>query len=939
MARRRAVFVSDAGRWGMAEPMTQPDEGIVAEQDALVATKLYVPLPRPGFIARPRLADRLAEGSGGALTLVSAPAGFGKTALLAHWARGLRRPVAWLSLDGGDNDPARFWRYVAAAMDVVRPGVAGRVEALLGAAPQPPVEGLVTVLVNALVDLPDEAILVVDDYHLIESRSIHEGLLLLLERRPPPLRLVVASRVDPPLALARLRARGQLVELRAAELRFTPEETAALLGAATGLELPPASLAALQARTEGWAAGLQLAGLSLRGRSDPAGFLAGFSGSHRFVLDYLAEEVLDRQPGHLRTFLLETSVLSRLCGELCDAVTGRTDGQALLEQVERANLFLVPLDEERRWWRYHHLFADLLRARLERERPERLPALHRNAATWCEGHGLVDDAIGHAVAAGDPGWAAQLIERHAEEDFQRGEGATVLRWLRALPVELVRVRPQLSLATAIAVLVEGRSDPAAIEPLLVDAERAPATDEPYQPSVGRVASLLANVPAATAVVRAHLGYLRRDAEATAAFARQAQAQLTEVDRSPAAFADWYLAMADWLDGRLAEAEQALVRSVAERQATTGPERIPWPSSDLGAVQHARGRLSAAVGTFEQALAVDNRTGRLHPLAGLAHIGVAGVLYERDQLDTALDHLTEGVEQLRQLGWAPGLASGLAWLALVRQAQGDDAGALAAVAQADRAMPGAGVFDARVNPLPALRAWVLLAQGRIDEAAGWARERGLGEEDPLSYQREREYLVFAQVLLATGAAHRARRLLERLQAAAAAQDRTGSRIEILALQALALRAGDDEDAALAALASALELGWAEGYVRVFVDLGAPMAALFGRLASGKRSRGLPAGVPGAYLRRLAAGFEQHATPSDHRARRVPVVVPGLIEQLSQREFEVLLLMAAGRSNREIADELVVVVDTAKKHVGRVMDKLGAANRTQAVARARELGLLS
>jgi LuxR family transcriptional regulator, maltose regulon positive regulatory protein len=412
-----------------------------------------------------------------------------------------------------------------------------------------------------------------------------------------------------------------------------------------------------------------------------------------------------------------------------------------------------------------------------------------------------------------------------------------------------------------------------------------------------------------------------------------------VDRSPRAFADWYLAMADWLDGRLAQAERALVRSVAERKATTGPERIPWPSSDLGAVQYARGRLGAALGSFQQALAVTDQTRRQHPLAGLAHIGMAGVLYERDQLDTALDHLTEGVEQLRQLGWAPGLANGLAWLALVRQAHGDDAGALEAIAQADRAMPGSGVFEARVTPLPALRARLLLAQGRIAEAAGWARERGLGEEDTLSYQSEREYLVFAQVLLATGAAHRARRLLERLHAAAVAQDRTGSLIEILALQALALRACGDEDAALAALASALQLGWAEGYVRVFVDQGAAMAALFGRLASGKRSRGIPAGVSGDYLHRLAAAFEQHGAPGDHRTRRGPVVVPGLIEQLSEREFEVLLLMAAGRSNRAIAEELVVVVDTAKKHVGRVMDKLGAANRTQAVARARELGLLS
>ena len=369
----------------------------------LLATKLHVPGPRPGFVPRPRLAQRLDEGADRGLVLVCAPAGSGKTALLADWARSGQRPAAWLSLDDGDNDPARFWRHAVAALDRACPGIGERVGPLLGPPAPPSFEALVTALINELAVQPgsDEVPLVLDDYHLIGSQPVHASLGFLLEHRPPGLHLVLASRADPPLALARLRARGQLAELRAAELRFTAGEAAALLREAAGADLPDAAVAALADRTEGWAAGLQLAALSLRGQADVAGFVAAFTGSNRYVLDFLAEEVLERQSEQVRAFLLETSVLERLSGALCDAVTGRTGSQALLEQVERAGLFLVPLDEVRGWWRYHHLFADLLRARLQAEQPGRVPELHRNAAAWYEQRGLADDAIRHAVAAGE----------------------------------------------------------------------------------------------------------------------------------------------------------------------------------------------------------------------------------------------------------------------------------------------------------------------------------------------------------------------------------------------------------------------------------------------------------------------------------------------------------------------------------------------------------
>ena len=510
-------------------------EAATSERDVLLATKLNVPGLRPDLVPRPRLAQRLDEGRGRGVVLVCAPAGYGKTVLLAEWVRRGRHPVAWLSLDAGDNDPARFWRHTVAALDRLRPGISERLGPLLGPPAPPSFEPLVTALINEVAGQPDadEALLVLDDYHVINSQLVHESLGFLLEHRPPGLHLALTSRSDPPLALARLRARGQLTELRAAELRFTPGEAAALLqqvaaapgGARPDAPLPDAVAAALAARTEGWAAGLQLAGLSLRGQADVDGFVAAFTGSHRYVLDYLAEEVLERQPDRVREFLLETSVLERLSGELCDAVTGRPGSQALLEQVERAGLFLVPLDEVRGWWRYHHLFADLLRARLQQEQPGRVSELHRNAAAWYAERGLADDAIRHAVAAGEMTWAARLIEQHFDEFYiLHGEGATIHRWLSALPDDLVRSRPRLLLAQAFLALLSGRME--AVEPLLDAAQQAyaRAAEEPFEPTVGRAAQPAGECPRADHAPAQFLAQLRGDAEATAAFASQALAE-------------------------------------------------------------------------------------------------------------------------------------------------------------------------------------------------------------------------------------------------------------------------------------------------------------------------------------------------------------------------------------------------------------------------------
>jgi LuxR family maltose regulon positive regulatory protein len=657
------------------------------------------------------------------------------------------------------------------------------------------------------------------------------------------------------------------------------------------------------------------------------------------VLDYLTEEVLARQPEEVVRFLMETSVLDRLCGPLCDAVTGRTGSQALLEALERANLFMVPLDDERRWWRYHHLFAGLLRARLTHEQPERVPELHRRAAAWHEEHGSADEAVRHALGAGEPDWAARLVERHVEGLLQRSEGATVRRWLSALPAASVRARPRLCLAQAITAVVGGRLE--AVEPLLADAERAFAAtgDEPHQPSTRRAMSVLANVPASIAFLRAELARLRGDADRAVSCDQQAMAHLGEEDWLLRSMVAWNLAVADWLRGRLKEAEHALAEVVAERSTTAESYFTVRAGCDLGQVQRAQGRLGAARRTYQQGLEVASEAGHQLPTAGMAHVGLAEVLYEQDELAAAHEHATQGVALCRPLAFTQPLATGLALLARIRQAQGDAAGALDAIGEAGRVELSPQLASLH-NPVPAWRARLLLTNGEVASAARWASERGLGPDGELSYPREAEYLVLARVLLAERTYDRALQLLERLHAQAAAQQRTGSIIELSALQTLARAACGDQSAALASLAGALILAAPEGYVRVFADEGAPMARLLGRLAAAQRTGQVaPAGViPLDYLDRLALACQPGSARPAPRTTRHTAAVAGPAEPLSARELEVLGLLAAGKSNQQIADELVVVRDTVKKHVGHILGKLGAANRTQAVARARALGLL-
>ena len=669
-------------------------EGAAPDLDVLLATKLHLPASIPGLVPRPRLAELLDEGLRRGLVLACAPAGYGKTALLADWARRGTRAVMWLSLDTADNDPARFWRYMVAALDRALPGISERVGPLFGP-PAPlsferPVEALINEATSQLSD--GAALLVLDDYHVISSAAVHASLRFLLDHRPPRLPVILASRSDPPLSLARHRARGQLAELRAAELRFTTAESAALLqevAAPSGQALSEAAVAALVARTEGWAAGLQLAGLSLRGQHDIAGFVAAFTGSHRFILDYLTEEVLERQGEQVRTFLLETSVLERLSGPLCDAVTGRAGNQAMLEHVEQAGLFLAPLDEVRGWWRYHRLFADLLRARLHSERPGRVTQLHRTAADWFEGHGVAEDAIQHAIAASEMTWAARIIEQHLAEVFYlRGEAATIRRWISALPDDVVRCRPRLLLAQAQMATASGRA--VAAGRLLDAAEQATAglAEESFEPTAGGAPSPLTDVAGGIAIERAYLAALRGDAENTADYASRALAEVGDGEQMLGSRARILLAVALRLRGQLAEAERVLVSGIARWQAAGQHAVTAWGCYHLGQAQRGQGRLDAAVQTFQRALDITAVPGQpAQPAAGPPMWAWPRSPTRGTSSMPRSATSTEGLALCQRFVHTAPLAEGLLTLAWIRQASGNTAGALDAVGEAIQAAPG------------------------------------------------------------------------------------------------------------------------------------------------------------------------------------------------------------------------------------------------------------
>jgi LuxR family transcriptional regulator, maltose regulon positive regulatory protein len=907
----------------------------------LVETKLYPPKLRRRLVARPRLSGRLRRGTESRLTLISAPAGFGKTTLLAEWlaAAGRERSVAWLSLEESDRQPATYWTYLITALQAVVPGVGASALLLLQSA-QPPIETVLTSVLNELSAVPDDLCLVLDDYHLVDGPDLQAGMTFLLEHLPPQMRLVVSTREDPALPLARLRASGELVEVRAADLRFTLDEVAAYLNDVTGLELAADDIAALEGRTEGWIAALQLAALSMQGRDDVAGFIAGFAGDDRYIVDYLVEQVLGRQPAHVRDFLVQTSILDRLCGPLCDAVTGQHGGKAMLESLDRANLFLVPLDDSRRWYRYHHLFADVLLTRLLDEHPDRVAALHRGASQWYEQHGAPPQAIRHALAAGDVERAAGLVELAIPELRRNRQEATIRGWLDAIPDEVVRVRPVLAVGFVGALMAGGEFE--GVEDRLRDAERWLGPTDDRAGTRTRPEGMvvvdegeLARLPGAIEMYHAGLALVRGDAPATIAHAQRAIDRATEADDLTRAGASALMGLARWGGGDLEAAHRAYSVSAEGLRRAGYIADVLGCSITLADIRITQGRLGEALRTYEQALRLAfNQDGTV--LRGTADmfVGMSQIACERNDLPAATRHLRHA-QELGEHTWLP--QNPYRWrvaMARVREAEGDLDGALDLLDEAQRVYMGD--FSPNVRPIPALRARVLAAQGRVAEALAWAREQGLSATDDLSYLREFEHITLARVLLAQSRAQSAAasvddaaRLLARLLRAAEAGERTGSALEILVLQALTDHARGEVRGALAALERALTLAEPEGYVRVFAGEGSPMASLLRGVAKRRPSWD--------YVRRL-----RHACTRAGGTAAVGRTTPArqrLVEPLSERELDVLRLLGSDLDGPDIARELTVSLNTLRTHTKSIYAKLGVNSRRAAVRQAAELNLLS
>jgi LuxR family maltose regulon positive regulatory protein len=886
---------------------------------------MRVPGRRREAVARPRLVGRV--GTGARLTLVSAPAGFGKTTLVTEWLAEAGRPaVAWVSLDERDNDPGTFWTYVVTALQGATDAVGADALGLLEA-PQPPIEAVLVSLVNDLDGLPGEVVLVLDDYHLVESPEIHDGMAFLIEHLPARVQLVLATRVDPPLPLARLRARGELVEVRSSDLRFTRAEAADFLSGPMGLALTSDDVATLAERTEGWAAALQLAGLSLQDREDPGAVVARFAGDDRFVVDYLAEEVLARQPADVRDFLLETSVLERFTGPLCDAVTGQAGGAARLVALERSNLFLVPLDDQRQWYRYHHLFADVLRAQLLGLQPQMVPELHRRASTWFQGQGDPAAAIRHALAGHDYDRAADLIERTMPLMQRERREAELARWVREMPDEMVRVRPVLGLAFVGALAQV--SDFATVDTRLSDIERLLRPDGgpwPERPPPGLVLAdedSYRSIPGSVEMYRAALALSRGELDATAAHAKAALSLAPPDGDLIRAAAGALGGLASWATGDLAGAHAAYTESVAGLASVGFVADVLGCSITLGDIRSTQGRLGDALRTYQQALDLA-ATEPGAPLRGTAdmHVAIAAVLLERDDLAAAAEHLAIS----QRLGEHKGLPQNpyreRLVLARLREAEGDLDAALDLLDEADRVYNGD--YSPNVRPVPAVAARLRLRRNELGAATAWARERQLSAQDELTYLREYEHVTLARLLLARSEdLDDAVGLLDRLLAAAEEGQRGGTAIEVLLLQALARQARGDTAAALDALARAVTRAEPEGYVRLFADEGPPVAALLRLLARDDRA-------PRGYVRRLLAA-------GTTRPDSAPSVQP-LVDSLSERELDVLRLLASDLDGPDIARELVVSLNTLRTHTKRIYTKLGVTSRRAAVQRGQALHLL-
>lgn len=904
----------------------------------ILSTKLFIPRPRKNLVSRPRLIERLNAGQDKKLTLIAAPAGFGKTTLLSEWIPSSPHCVTWQSLDEGDHSSSRFWTYFIAALQTLTPDLGKDAQALLNSIQPPAIESILNVLINEINAFDDSFFHVLDDYHLIESAEIDRELAYLIDHQPANLHLIITTREIPHLPLARLRARDQLTELRASDLRFTTSEAAEFLQAMS-LNLSAGDIAALEDRTEGWIAGLQLAALSMQGRQDVPEFIRAFAGSHRYIVDYLIEEVLQRQSDCVRSFLIQTSILDQLNGPLCDAVCGQAECDVLLETLERGNYFVIPLDDRRHWYRYHHLFGDVLRMHLMSEQADLVPALHRRASEWYEQNGSAAEAIRHALAGQDFERAATLIERVFPAMSRSRQEATLLGWLKTLPEAVVRRRPVLCNLFGGALMQTGELE--GVETWLLAAEKymPPAFEghdllEIRPPAIVEDPEELHRLPGAIAIHRAGQALMLGNVAATIQHARRVLDLAPQDDFLRRGGAAALEGLAYWTLGELEAARRIYPEAIGYLQRAGNLSDSIGCALALADIVIAQGHLHTAMGIYEQALRLASEHGQPN-LRGTADmlVGMSELYYEYNDLHSAAQCLQRAIEQGELSGLPQNRYRLRVAMGRIRQAEGDPREALGLLDEAERLFMRD--FSPNVRPIPAMMARMHARQGRLNEALDWAREQGLSPEDDLSYLHEFEHITLARILLAhnkgdrsESSLHAASSLLERLLKAAEEGGRMGIAIEILVLQALVYQALGQPSAARLPLERALTLAEPEGFLRIFVDEGSPMRELL-REAATRR-------IMPAYTGKLLAAFGGEL--GGGAVVTLPSIPQSLIEPLSQRELEVLRLFKTELSGPEIARELVVALSTVRTHTKSIYSKLNVNSRRAAVIRAAELGLI-
>jgi LuxR family maltose regulon positive regulatory protein len=900
----------------------------------ILTTKLFIPPPRPNAVSRSRLVEQLNQGRNYKFTLISAPAGFGKTTSISHWLQTLEKPAAWVSLDHGDNDLARFLTYVIAALQTIDPQLGEGALIGLRSPQSPPMEAILIALINDIVKLDRPFVLVLDDYHVIESPEVDDALAFFIDHLPPLLRLVIASRVTPSLPLARLRADAEMFEITANDLRFTPNEISDFLQEMIGQELSSTHINALEDHTEGWIVGLQLAALSMQklvDRTAVENFIKDFTGSHRYILDYLTDEVLGQCPTGTLVFLLQTSILKQMCGELCDAVTQQSNGHETLQSLEDSNMFLIPLDDERKWYRYHHLFGDLLLQRLKVTQPERIETLHRAASIWYEENAFVTEALEHAIKAKDLDRAGNLVAAHAQTMFMQGEVTTVRDWFATLPAEQIKAHPRLSIDRAW--LFYFMHQPNAIEPHLADAEnglRASQTlpDEIIFKWEGEVMAL-----------RAWTKRCNGELEESIEISRQALERLSEKEMFVRCLN--ILSMADALccTGETTLAAEAISDCVCSCQEAGSPLGVVAGAFDLAELLMRKGSLVQARAALEEALdwARERKIENLPATAPL-HIGLGEVLREQNELEAAEEHLRTGLD-LAELGFKTISGQGYLTLAHLQYVQGDLRAARKTFALAENTMQDWETPEMLAH-LAAHRVhlWLAPVDGDFVAAVDWAKQQQIalslnGNDRESALPNILRLIAVVRVLLAQArngdkTLDKVLQLLERLHQVAEADQRMGRLIEILILEALAYQEQGQTDSALNALEKALKLAESEGYFRIFLDEGEAMARLL--------YEAIRRGISPEYGGKLLGAFE---APIETEAIMGTSAAGEIVEPLSKRELEVLHLIAEGLSNQEIKEKLVLSVNTVKGHTRKIYGKLGVSSRTQAVAKANALGIIS